>query len=107
MPIDPVSMDASSVKMSPKRFSATTTSKSAGRESRCMVAASTKRCSISKSGYSFSIIVVVTDLQSCEVAITFALSTDVSLFFLFFDKSAATLTIRSISVAEYSHTSFA
>jgi len=72
-----------------------------------MVAASTRRCSTSRLGYSLSVNEVVIDLHSCEVAMTFALSTDVSLFFLVFAKFAATLTMRSISDAEYSQTSFA
>src|SRR5690606_16551968 len=51
-PIEPASIDASSVRMSPNMFSVTMTSKSAGRLKRCMAAASTSRCSTVSSGNS-------------------------------------------------------
>ena len=52
IPREPTSMEASSVRMSPNMFSVTITSKSAGRDSRCMAAASTSRCSSCRSGNS-------------------------------------------------------
>ena len=49
-PIDPASIDASSVKMSPNMFSVTITSKSAGRRMRYIAQASTRMCSSSRWG---------------------------------------------------------
>ena len=52
MPIEPASIDASSVRMSPKRFSVAITSKSRGRRMRCIAIASTSTSSYATSGYS-------------------------------------------------------
>ncbi len=51
-PMEPASMEASSVRMSPNIFSVTMTSKSRGRCSRCMAAESTSMCSTLTSGNS-------------------------------------------------------
>ena len=52
MPSEPVSIAASSLRMSPKRFSVTITSKLVGPETSCMAALSTSRCSSSTPSYS-------------------------------------------------------
>ena len=78
-PIDPASIDASSVRMSPNMFSVTITSKSRGRRSRCMAAASTNMCSKLTSGNSAGSMRSTTERHSREVSSTLALSTEVSL----------------------------
>ena len=50
IPSEPVSIAASSLRMSPKRFSVRITSKPAGRETSCIAALSTSRCSSATSG---------------------------------------------------------
>ena len=77
MPSEPVSIAASSVRMSPNMFSVTITSKSAGRETSCIAALSTSRWSSSTSGYSPAT-PLTTSRQSREVSSTLALSTDVT-----------------------------
>jgi hypothetical protein len=52
IPSEPVSIAASSLRMSPKRFSVTITSNSAGRETSCIAALSTSRWSSSIPSYS-------------------------------------------------------
>ena len=54
IPSEPVSIAASSLRMSPNRFSVTITSKSAGRETSCIAALSTSRCSSSTSACSLA-----------------------------------------------------
>ena len=76
--MEPASIDASSVRMSPNMFSVTMTSKSAGRLMRCIAHASTRRCSSETSGNSSAITRVVTRRQSRDVSSTLALSTDVT-----------------------------
>ena len=77
-PIDAASTEASSVKMSPKVFSDTITSKLAGRWTNCMAQASTSTCSICTLGYSGERR-VATCRQSREDSRTLALSTDANL----------------------------
>src|SRR3990170_1279920 len=52
LPIEPVSTEASSVRISPNRLPVRMTSNEAARVKRCMAAASTNRCSRLISGYS-------------------------------------------------------
>ena len=67
-------MEASSLRMSPKVFSVTMTSKALGLRISCIAQLSTYRCDSSTSGYSFATS-VTTSRQSWEVARMFALST--------------------------------
>src|SRR5258708_5453185 len=78
MPIDPASIDASSVRMSPNMFSVTMTSKSAGLRIRCIAQASTSMCDSARSGNSAFTTRSVTSRHSRDVSRTFALSTEVS-----------------------------
>ncbi|MNC55798.1 hypothetical protein D3C75_1053490 [compost metagenome] len=50
IPMDPVSMAASSLRMSPNMFSVTMTSKLEGRRKSCIAQLSTRTCSSSTSG---------------------------------------------------------
>ena len=79
IPSEPVSMAASSLRMSPNRFSVTITSKSAGRETSCIAALSTSRCSSGTSGNSSACTRVTVSRHSREVSSTLALSTLVTL----------------------------
>jgi hypothetical protein len=74
-PSEPASIEASSVRMSPNRFSVSTTSKSRGRRSRCIAAESTSMCSSATPGNSSRITRVLTSRHSREVSSTFDLST--------------------------------
>ena len=75
--MEAVNTAASSVRMSPKVFSATMTSNLEGRWISCMAQLSTRMCSSSTSGYS-SPSSVANWRQSLEVSSTLALSTEVS-----------------------------
>ena len=97
MPSEPVSIDASSVRMSPNMFSVTTTSKSAGRSSRYIAIASTSRCSTSSCGNSSATTRVVTSRHRRDVSSTLALSTDVNRPLRSVARRHADLTTRSIS----------
>ena len=55
IPIEPVSIAASSLRMSPNMFSVTITSKWRGAATSCMAALSTSRCSSSMFGYSLGV----------------------------------------------------
>ena len=79
MPIEPDSTAASSVRMSPKVFSATITSKRLGVRTSCIAAVSTSTWSSSMSGYSSPISIAISR-HSREDSSTLALSTDVSFF---------------------------
>ena len=78
MPIEPASIEASSVRMSPNMFSVTMTSKSAGLRIRCIAQASTSMCDSATSGNSCCITRSVTSRHSREVSSTLALSTEES-----------------------------
>ena len=77
--MDPASIEASSVRISPNMFSVTITSKSRGRFKRCMAAASTSMCSKLTSGNSAGMMRSTTERHRREVSSTLALSTEVSL----------------------------
>ena len=94
MPSEPVSIAASSLRMSPNRFSVTITSKSAGRETSCIAALSTSRWSSGTSGNSSACTRVTVSRHSRDVSSTFALSTLVTLVRAL---SKPTRAIRSIS----------
>ena len=98
-PSEPASIEASSVRMSPNMFSVTITSKSRGRRSRCIAAASTSRCSKLTSGNSAGSMRSTTARHRREVSSTFALSTEVSLRRRARASCAARRTTRSISAA--------
>jgi hypothetical protein len=99
MPMLPASMAASSLRMSPNRFSVRITSKSAGRATSCMAALSTSRCSSLTSGNSRAVS-TTTSRQSCETSRMFALSTDVTFFRRVRAASNATRAMRRISATE-------
>jgi hypothetical protein len=95
IPSEPVSMAASSLRMSPNMFSVRITSKSAGRETSCIAALSTSMCS---RGVSCSPATRSTTLRhSRDVSRTFALSTLVTFLRA---NSNATRAIRSTSPSE-------
>ena len=75
IPSEPVSIAASSLRMSPKRFSVTITSNWAGAATSCIAALSTSRWSSGMSGNSSACRRVTVSRHSREVSITFALST--------------------------------
>ena len=75
MPIEPVSMAASSERMSPNMFSVTITSKWVGAETSCMAALSTSTCSSSTWENSLACSSLTTWRHSLEVSSTLALST--------------------------------
>ncbi len=97
MPIDPVSMDASSESISPKVFSVTITSNCFGFLINCMEQLSTYICESSTSGYSEPTS-VTTFLHSSVDSRTFALSTLTTFFRRSLATSKATTAILSISV---------
>jgi 16S rRNA (uracil1498-N3)-methyltransferase len=80
MPMEPVSMEASSDKMSPNMLPVTTTSNFLGAFTSCMAALSTYMCSNSTSGYSWCTS-VTTSFQNWKVSSTLALSTLVTFLF--------------------------
>ena len=99
-PIDPASIDASSVRMSPNIFSVTITSNSFGERNNRIAHVSTSMCSSSTSGNSSRITRSVTLRHSRDVSSTLALSTDVTLLRRERAAAAATRTTRSISAVE-------
>ncbi len=96
MPSDPVSMAASSLRMSPNMFSVRITSNSAGRDTSCIAALSTRTCSSGVPPFC-SPTRVTTFRHSREVSRTFALSTLVTFRRA---RRKATRAIRSISGSE-------
>ncbi len=94
MPSEPVSIDASSLRMSPNMFSVTITSKWRGAATSRMAAASTSRCSSSMCGNSSAWIRVTTERHRRLVSSTLALSTLVTRDFAAWKPVRA---IRSIS----------
>ena len=106
MPSEPVSMDASSERMSPNVFSVTRTSNWDGFATSCMAQLSTSMSSPSTSGYS-SFRRWFTSRHSREVSSTFALSTEVTMPSRRPAASYAQRMTRSISYSEYSMVSTA
>ncbi len=97
MPIEPVSIAASSERMSPNRFSVRITSKCRGAATSCIAALSTSTCSSSTFGNSSEWTRITVARQRRLVSSTLALST------LDTRRRAArnpTLAIRSISATE-------
>ena len=94
IPIDPVSIAASSERMSPNMFSVTIVSKWRGDETSCMAALSTSMCSSVMWGNSRACRLLTTSRHRREVSSTLALSTLVT-----FARAApkAVLAMRSIS----------
>src|SRR5437773_9376517 len=82
MPIEPVSIEASSERMSPNMLPVTITSNCAGFLTSCIAAVSTYMCVSSTAAYSLPT-VLTTSRHSCEVSSTFALSTEHSLLLRF------------------------
>src|SRR5690606_20606191 len=74
MPIEPVSMAASSDRMSPNRLPVTMTSNSLGARTSCMAALSMYMWERATSGYSLATSITISR-QNCEVSSTFDLST--------------------------------
>ncbi len=74
MPIEPVSIAASSDRMSPNMFPVTMTSNCLGARTSCIAALSTYRWSSATSGYS-ACTSLTTSFQNWKVSSTFALST--------------------------------
>src|SRR5690606_22528497 len=99
-PIEPLMTLASSVRISPKRFSVINTSYAFGHWTKRMATASTNSYSTFTSGYSGASLWTVS-LHSREVAITLALSTQVSSFLLFWANSKPIRASLSISSTEY------
>mmetsp|Transcript_6771 Transcript_6771/g.28513 ORF Transcript_6771/g.28513 Transcript_6771/m.28513 type:complete len:200 (+) Transcript_6771:1962-2561(+) len=96
MPIEPVSIAASSDRMSPNILPVTTTSNFLGALTSCMAALSTYMWSSSTSGY-WACTSVTTSFQSWEVSSTLALSTLVSRLDRKRAAWKATCAMRSIS----------
>ncbi len=96
MPMDPVSIDASSVRMSPNRFSVTTTSNSDGVLIRRMAQASTSMCSYVTVGCSAATRSTTSRHRTEELS-TLALSTEVTFRSRSSAISKAARTTRSIS----------
>src|SRR5574338_1311217 len=78
MPIEPVSMEASSDRMSPNMLPVTTTSNCLGLRTSCIAALSTYRCDSSTCGY-LSPTPFTTSRHRRLVSSTFSLSTEQSL----------------------------
>ena len=106
MPSEPAMTAASSDRMSPNRFSVTSTSKPAGHLARVIAAESTSRCSSSTSGKS-AWTSSVTLRHRRLVARTFALSTWVTLRRRPRASSNASVTMRRISASVYHRVSMA
>src|ERR1700693_2054363 len=96
LPSEPVSIAASSERMSPKVFSVKITSKRCGSRISCIAAVSTSRCSSSISGYS-ACSATTTRRHSRLVSRTFCLSTEVTRRRRARASSNATRALRSIS----------
>ena len=107
MPSEPVNAAVSSVRMSPKRFSVSTTSKSRGRAIRYIAIASTSRCSTATSGYSRAMSAETVSRQRREVSSTLALSTETSRRWRARASAAAVRVTRWISSTVYAHSSVA
>ena len=97
MPMEPVSIEASSLRMSPNMLPVTTTSKRLGSFTSCMAALSTYMWSSAMSAYSFWCTSVTTSFQSWKVSSTLALSTLVTRLLRLRAASNATRAMRSIS----------
>ena len=96
MPIEPVSIDASSERMSPNRFPVTMTSNCLGLRTSCMAQLSTYMWDSSMSAWLFDSS-MTTSRHSCEVSSTLALSTEQTRFLRLRAASNATFAIRRTS----------
>ncbi len=96
MPIEPVSIAASSLRMSPNRLPVTITSNCLGALTSCIAALSTYMCSSSTSGYC-ACTPLTTSFQNWKVSSTLALSTLVTFLRRFLAAWNATCAMRSIS----------
>ena len=99
IPMEPVSMEASSDKISPNMFSVTSTSNWPGFLISCMAVLSTRISLYSTSAYSSASLCMVVRHRR-EVSNTLALSTEASFLLRFRAVSKATRPIRSISCSE-------
>ena len=97
MPSEPEIIAISSERMSPKRFSVTSTSKDPGRRINCIAALSTYMCESCTSGNSREISITVSR-HSTDDASTLALSTESSCFLRPIAAVNATRAMRSISL---------
>ena len=104
MPSEPVSMEASSERMSPKVFSVTSTSNCAGLAMSCIAALSTYMSSRRTSGYSAAML-CATSRHMRDVSSTLALSTECTTPRRRRAASKAQRTTRSTSYSEYSRMS--
>ena len=100
MPIEPVSIAASSERMSPNMLPVNSTSKFLGARTSCIAALSTYMCVSSTSAYAFATS-VTTSRQSTLVSSTFALSTEQTLRLRLRAMPNATCAMRRISDSEY------
>ncbi|MNI74483.1 hypothetical protein D3C73_1305690 [compost metagenome] len=96
MPIEPVSMAASSDRMSPNRLPVTITSNWRGLRTNCIAALSTYMCDSSTSGYSRATSMTMSR-QNCEVSSTLALSTLHSFLLRFWADSKPMRAMRRTS----------
>ena len=98
MPIDPVSIDASSDRMSPNMLPVTITSNCFGLRTSCIAALSTYMCSSSMSRYSPCTSVTMSR-QNCVVSSTLALSTEQTRRLRLRAVSKASRAMRRISLS--------
>jgi hypothetical protein len=96
MPIEPVSIEASSDRMSPNMLPVTMTSNCLGALTSCMAALSTSMCDSSTSGYSLPCL-EITSRHSWVHSSTFILSTEHSFRLRLRAASKATRPMRRIS----------
>ncbi len=96
-PIDPVSIEASSDRMSPNRLSVTITSNCLGLRTSCMAQLSARMCSSSTSAYSRWCSAVTTSRQNWPLSMTFDFSAEATLLRRPRASSKATRATRSIS----------
>ena len=107
MPIEPAIIAASSLRMSPNRFSVTTTSNARGLRTSCIAHESTSWCVSCTSGNSSRTTRSATRRQSFEVSSTLALSTEQRRRLRLRASRAPTRTSRSTSPSVYAQRSLA
>ena len=98
MPMEPVSIEASSDKISPNIFPVTITSNCFGSNTSCIAALSTNICESSTSRYSWETS-ITTSRHSCEHSSTFILSTEQSFLLRLRATRKATWAILYISAS--------
>ncbi|MNT50838.1 hypothetical protein D3C72_1877750 [compost metagenome] len=96
MPMEPVSIEASSDRMSPKMLPVTITSNCFGLRTSCIAALSTYMCDSSTCGYSLATSIMIS-FQNSVVSSTLALSTEHSFLPRFMAMPKATWAMRRIS----------